>query len=95
MQRKALKPPSSLKLEFQGESLAYGPEETNKTLHKILQEVEASVNKYAGCKEYMFAVEDRLCDTMPHFHMTRLSKKFDLKHTDTYMLGMVINEIHY
>jgi transposase InsO family protein len=95
MQFKALKQPSSLKSEIQPDTVAAGLEETYQTLRRNLQEAEANQTKYAGGKEVVFEVGDKVWLSTRHFRTTRLSKKLDYKRTGPYTVSKVINKNAY
>jgi hypothetical protein len=81
MQFKAPKQPSSLNSEIQTDAFAAGLEETHPTLRKNLQEAQAIQTKYAGGKEVVFEVGDKVWLPTRHFRTTRPSKKLDYKRT--------------
>jgi len=91
MQFKAPKQPSSLNSEIEADTFAAGLEETHQTLRKTLQEAQANQTKYAGGKEVIFKVGDKVWLSTRHFRMTRLSKKLDNKRTGPYTVSKVIN----
>jgi len=95
MQFKAPKQSSSLKSEIQADTFAAGLEETHQTLGKNLQEAQARQMKYAGGKEVVFEVGDKVWLSTRHFRTTRRSKKFDYKRTGPYMVSKVINKNAY
>jgi hypothetical protein len=95
MQFKAPKQPSSLNSEIQADTFAAGLEETHQTLRKNLQEAQANQTKYAGGKEVIFEVGDKVWLSTRHFRTTRPSKKLDYKRTGPYTVSKVINKNAY
>jgi hypothetical protein len=95
MQFKAPKQRSSLKSEIQADTFAAGLEETHKTLRRNLQEAQAGQTKYAGGKDVVFEVEDKVWLSTRHFRTTRPSKKLDYKRTGPYTVSKVINKKAY
>jgi hypothetical protein len=95
MQFKAPKQPSSLNSELQADTFAAGLEEIHKTLRKNLKEAQARQTKYAGGKEVVFEVGDKVWLSTRHFRTTRTSKKLDFKCTGPYMVSKVINKSAY
>jgi len=95
MQFKAPKQPSSLNSEIQADAFAAGLEETHQTLRKNLQEAQANQTKYAGGKEVVFEVGDKVWLSTRHFRTTRPSKKLDYKRTGPYTVSKVINKNAY
>jgi hypothetical protein len=95
MQFKAPKQPSSLNSEIQADTFAPGLEETHQTLCKNLQEAQANQTKYAGGKEVVFEIGDKVWLSTRHFQMTRPSKKIDYKRTGPYTVRKVINNNAY
>jgi hypothetical protein len=95
MQFKAPKEPSSLKLEIQADTFAAGLEENHQTLRRILQEAQACQTKYAGGKEVVFTVENKVWLSTRHFRTTRPSKMLDYKWTGPYTVSKVINKNAY
>jgi hypothetical protein len=95
MQFKALKQPSSMNSEIKADTFAAGLEETHQTLRKNWQEAQAIQTKYAGGKEVVFEVGDKVWLSTRHLRMTRLPKKLDYKRTGPYMVGKVINKNAY
>jgi len=95
MQFKALKQPSSLNSEIQADTFAAGLEETHQALRKNLQEAQANQTKYAGGKDVVFEIGERVWLSMQHFRTTRLSKKLDYKWKRPYMVSKVINKNAY
>jgi hypothetical protein len=93
MQFTAQKQPSSIKLEIQADTIAAGLEETYQTLRKNLQEAQTRQTKYAGSKEVVFEVGDKVWLSTLHFRKTRLPKKLDYKRTGPYTVSKVINQI--
>jgi len=77
MQFTAPKQPSSLNSDIQADPFAAGLEETHQTLHKNLQEAQANQTKYAGGKEVVFEVGDKVWLSTRHFRTRRPSKKLD------------------
>jgi len=71
MQFKAPKQPSSLNSEIHADTFEAGLEETHQTLRKNLQEAQGNQTKYAGGKEVVFKVGDKVWLSMRHFRMTR------------------------
>jgi len=95
MQFKAPKQPSSLNSEIQADTFAVGLEESHQTLRKTLQEAQASQTKYAGGKEVLFRVGEKIWRPKQHFRTTRLLVKLDRKRTRPYTLSKVINNDGY
>jgi hypothetical protein len=95
MQFKAPKQPSSLKSEIQADTFAAGLEETHQTLRRNLQEAQAHQIKYAGGREVVFEVGDKVWLSTRHFRTTRPSKELDYKRTGPYTLSKVINKNAY
>jgi len=95
MQFKAPKQPSSLNLEIQADAFPAGLEETHQTLRKNLQEAQANQAKYAGGKEVVFGVGDKVWLSTRHFRSTRQSKKLDYKRTGPDTVSTVINKNAY
>jgi len=95
MQFTAPKQPSSLNSEIQADTFAAGLEEIHQTLHKNLQEAQANQKKYAGGKEVVFEVGDKVWRSTWHFRTTRPSKKLDYKQTGPYTVSQVINKKAY
>jgi len=95
MQFKDPKQPSSLNLEIQADTFAAGLEKTHQSLRQNLQEAQASQTKYAGGKEIVFEVEDKVWILTWHFRMTRQSKKLDYKRAAQYTVSKVIDESAY
>jgi hypothetical protein len=95
MQFKAPKQPTSLKSEIQADTFAAGLEEIHQTLRRNLQEAQARQTKYAGGKEVVFEVEDKVGLSTRHFRTTRPSKKLDYKRTGPYTVSKVINKNAY
>jgi len=95
MQFKAPKQPSSLKSEIQSDTFAAGLEETHRTLRRNLQEAQARQMKYAGGKEVVFEVGDKVWLSTRHFRRTRPSKKLDYKRPGPYTVSKVINKNAY
>jgi hypothetical protein len=95
MQFKAPKQPSSLNSETQAEKFAAGLAETHQTLHKKLQEAQANQMKYAGGKEVVFEVGDKVWLSTRHFRTTRPSNQWDDKRTGPYNVSKVINKNAY
>jgi hypothetical protein len=62
---------------MQADTFAASLEETHQTLCKNLQEAQGNQMKYAGGKEIVFKVGEKLRQSMRHIWMTRLSKKLD------------------
>jgi hypothetical protein len=89
------KQPSSLNSEIQADTFAAGLEETHQTLRKNLQEAQANQTKYAGGKEVVFEVGDKVWLSTQHFRTTRPSKKLDYKRTGPYTVSKVINKNSY
>ena len=95
MQFKALKQPSSLNSEIQADTFAAGLEETEQTLRKNLHEAQANQTKYAGGKEVIFEVGDKVWLSTRHFRTRRPSKKLDYKRTGPCTVSKVINRNAY
>jgi len=95
MQFKAPMQPSSLNSEIQADTFAAGLEETHQTLRKNLQEAQANQTMYAGGKEVIFEVGDKVWLSTRHFRTTRPSKKLDYKRTGPYTVSKVINKNAY
>jgi len=92
MQFKAQKQPSRLQSEIQADTFAAGLEETHQTLCWNLQEAQARQMKYAGGKEVVFEVGDKVWLSTRHFRTTRPSKKLDYKWTGPYTVSKVVNK---
>jgi hypothetical protein len=70
-------------------------EEIHKTLRKNIQESQANHTKYAGGKDVVFDVGDKVWLSTWHFRTTRPSKKLDFKRTGPYTVSKVINKNAY
>jgi len=70
MQFKAPKKPSTLNSEIHADIFAPGLEETHQTLCKYLQEAQSNQTKYAGSKEVVFEVGDKVWLSTRHFQTT-------------------------
>jgi hypothetical protein len=92
MQFKAPKLPSSLNSEIPVDTLAAGFEETHQTLHRTLQEAQASQKRYASGKEVVFKFEAEVWHSMWYFRTTRSSKELDYKWTGPYTESQVIKK---
>jgi hypothetical protein len=92
---KAPKQPSSLKSEIQADTFAVGLEESHQTLRRNMQEAQAIQTKYAGGKEVVFEVGDKVWLSMRHFRTTRPAKKLDYKRSGPYTVSKVINQNAY
>jgi len=95
MQFEAPKQPSSINSEIQADAFTAGLEETHQTLCQNLQEAQANQTKYAGGKEVVFEVGDKVWLSTRHFRTTRPSKKLDYKQTGPYTVSKVINKNAY
>jgi hypothetical protein len=82
-------------LEIQADTFAAGLEETHQTLRKNLQEAQTRQTKYAGGKEVVFEVGDKVWLSTRHFRTTRPSKKLDYNGTGPYTVSKVINKNAY
>jgi hypothetical protein len=92
MQFKAPKEPSTLNSEIQADTFAAGLEETHQTLRKNLQQAQANQRKYAGGKEVIFEVGDKVWLSTRHFRTTTPSKTLHYKRTGPYTVSKVINK---
>jgi hypothetical protein len=95
MQLKAPKQPSSLNSEIQADTFAAGLKETHQTLRKNLQEAQANQKMYAGGKEVIFKVGDKVWLSTRHFRTARPSKKWDYKRTGPYTVSRVMKKNAY
>jgi hypothetical protein len=95
MQFKAQKLPSSLNSDIQADTFAAGLGETSQTLCKILQEAQANQTKYAGGKEVVLEVGNKVWLVTRNFRATCPTKKLDYKHTEQFTGSKFIKKKAY
>lgn len=91
----ALKQPSRLNLQFQGDTFAAGLEEAHQTLREYLEGAHANQTKHAGYQEVIFEVADKIWLSTWYCRMTIPSKQLDYKPTALYIVSKVINKNDY
>jgi hypothetical protein len=95
MQFKAPKQPSSLNSEIHADAFTADSEQTHQTFRKNLQEAQANQTKYAGGKEVVFEVGDKVWLSTRLFRTTRPLKKLDYNRTGLYTISKVMNKNAY
>jgi hypothetical protein len=95
MQFKGPKAPPNLKSEIQADAVLEGLEETHRLLRESILDAQERQTKYAGGKEIMCEVGDRVWLSTKHFRTTRPSKKLDDKRAGPYTVSKIINQNAY
>jgi len=95
MQFKWPKAPTIARSEVKADVMLAGLEETHEILRQNLLEAQTRQSKYAGRKEMIFKVGDKVWLSTRNIHTTRPCKKLDYKRAGPYTGSKMINRNAY
>jgi hypothetical protein len=95
MQLKRPKAPTIARSEVKADVMLAGLEETHKILRQILLEAQTRHSHYAGGKEMIFKVGDKVWLSTRNIRTTRPCKKLEYKRAGPYTVSKIINQKSY